>query len=193
MSKYWVLSFITSFCLIGISLIVVAFTVKNHLERETPQVRFESLYESKDYSFTTFHNNLNIIVLHLKNPGLENKDTYKFSIVGPAGILVSQTFTGFNVGDPSDLRFQFEPIRNADKNKLTIRLEAPLGVSKPLSLGVDENGEIAFASYYRTESKMNTLIDIIKNLIINIGRDPLFFGSFLIILLLIFWKWKDIG
>ena len=192
MSKYWALSFITSICLITVSMIVVSLTVKNHLERETSQVRFESLYESKDYSFTPVHDGLNIIVLHLKNPGLENNDTYKFSIVDPAGTIVSQTFTGFNVGDPSDLRFQFEPIRNPDKDKLTIKLEAPSGVIKPISVGVDENGEIAFASYYRTENKMNTFIDIIQNLIINIGKDPLFFGSFLIILLLIFWKWKDI-
>jgi hypothetical protein len=193
MSKYWILSFLTSAAVIFGCLALITFTVKNRLDFETYQVKFEKLNGVFEQSYRPRHNNLNIIVLHLKNPGLVNRDTYKFSILNSGGsIIVSQAFTGFNVGDPTDLRLQFDPITDSGNKNLILKLDSLSSNYDPILVGVDENNNIAFSSYYREGSKGKEFVNVITNLIIRIGKDQLFFGLLFIFLFVIFWKWRKI-
>lgn len=191
MSKYWIFAITITFCLIVGSVITITFSVRNRLDLETYPVKYENLYDSMEYLFTPDHNNLNIVVLHLKNPGLENNDTYKFSIMSEGSTIISQYFTGFNVGDPADLRFQFDSITDSADKNLILRLDSQTKDDTPILVGVDDNGRLAFSSYYRTTNKFNGFVEIIKNLTFHIGKDPVFFGLLTAALFLVFLKWKN--
>lgn len=172
---------------------VIVFTVRNRLDFETYQVRYEQLDGTFKHSYMPKHNNLNIIILHLKNPGLINKDAYKFNILDSSGsVIVSQTFTGFNVGDPADLRMQFDPITDSGNKNLILKLDSQSSNYNPILVGVDENNGIAFSSYYKTGIKGEEFVNIITNLITHIEKDPLFFGLLFMFLFILFWKWRRI-
>jgi hypothetical protein len=191
MSKYWIFALTVCFCFIFGSIAMLTFTVRNRLDYEKYPVRYENLYDKIEYSYIPKHNNLNIILLHLKNPGLENKDKYNFSILNSDGnTIVSQIFSGGNVGDPSDLKLQFYPINNSDGQNLTIRLEKLSSENVPILVGVDENGVMTFSSFYRSVNKCEEFRYIFGSYINHMGKDPVFFTFLLSILLLIIWKWK---
>lgn len=169
------------FCVIFFTLCLslIWITVRNRLDIQTNGDHFDHLNRSLQVSFTPRNNNLNIIILHFKNPNLQNTENYTFSLTGPQNEILYQTqFSGRNIGDPSDLRFQFSPIPNSKDIPLTITLK-PNSTISPVQVLVDRSGEVAYQAYYRTSFSPKSPLNYIST-------DPIFFIIWFIFLGLIY-------
>lgn len=123
--------------------------VRNHLDQETGEDHFLQLSTDMKFVIKPNHNNVNIVVLRLKNPGLTDTNPYEVQVLDGNNILVSEKFSGANVGDPSDLRIQFSPLGMV-KNKLLTLVLRPLSTStRPLQIGVTQSEGISYQAFYR--------------------------------------------
>lgn len=129
--------------------------LNNRLDASTPLEKFEPLLTPKSTTIYPKNPGLNIIYLSFKNPSLASHDQYTFTVTDPSGaIVVTTPFSGANVGDPDDLRFQFPPISSVRPLTITI---TPNQLNSPSSIqvGVDTLERFAYRSYFR----LPTLLD----------------------------------
>jgi len=124
----------------------------------TPLTREKGLSQT----FIAKHDLINIIILYFKNPGLANRGEYQFLLFGDDGkVLIERAFSGFNVGDPSDIRFQFEPITASKNKKFTITLKSMSATQPYIGVGNDEEKGLSYSVYYRASNKKLALVDLI--------------------------------
>ena len=156
--------FLGVFLLLG-SFLVPWLAVKNRFDGSQPQRDlFLSLNSSQilNQTFTAEHDFINIIILYFKNPGLANKEEYLFTLKGINGeVLVSQPFSGYNIGDPSDIRFQFEPLVGSKGKKYTIELTTDSKTEPSIGVGAEEKKGLSYSVYYRTNNKKLALVDLV--------------------------------
>lgn len=149
--------------LLGPIIVLAALTLaslasRNRLETEVPGSSYLPISESHPATFTPRHQGLNIILLRMKNPDLADTSNFVFTFSNSAGQVLRQlNFSGRNIGDPSDVRLQFDPIPNSAGQSLTLTVASP---SKSVKL---ENG---FRAYYRTTGLSLNLAPL--------ARDPIF-------------------
>jgi hypothetical protein len=169
----------------------VMFVVRNRLDQARGVSSFLPLTQDVSTEFTTNENGLNIIILHLKNPGLVNTDNYKITLSDGVSVLFEQEFSGFNVGDPSDLRFQFPPIISKGK-RLSLAV-SPITKNSvmPLQIGHDGDNKISLQAFYRNQDWPNLL----KTSLNRIFQDKVFLVQWLgllTILVLLYEKNKSV-
>lgn len=183
MFKPWFLAILTTVALLSVSLFISLFGVRNRLDTQVFGGRF---LEIRDWAETTFmpkHDFLNIIILTLKNPSLENEGTFKFQVTdGNGEILREIEFSGRNVGDPSDARMQFEPLPRSAGKKLILRIERVSADEPLVSIAAGEKGEIAFSAYYRTINKRQAAQDTLSYWRKGVSNNLSFFGLWAILL-----------
>lgn len=183
MSKLWILGPLIGFLIFFIGFTIIWLGVQNRLDTNVLRSQFTKLGDPLDVTFIPKYDFLNIVILTLKNPGLESQDIFNFAILDADGkVLRQDEFSGFNIGDPSDLRLQFEPISNSSGKVLTIRV-TPKSVTNPkISVATDREGKLAFTTYYRVTDKRMALGDLLSGWVKKIAQDQFFFISWLIIL-----------
>jgi hypothetical protein len=211
-NKYLLISFLAIITLFAFSLAVSILLVRNRLDlSQNNQNSFLPLVYGQIISqnFTSQHNNLNMIIINAKNPNLINKDEYQFSLKTNTGeIIYQQVVSGFNIGDPGQVRFQFNPIVDSAGKTYSLQIiplspESSGGISlaindKPvdnfnnLTLNdVSSNFVLNFSSYFRSSDKINTAITVIKDIFSNLGRDIVFIFfwlTFIFILIILYFK-----
>lgn len=174
--------------LAGLYLILLLFGIRNRLDMQRPASKAVPLHVSKETSFTPVHNFLNIIVFSMKNPDFENIEEFRASLIDKkgGGILRTLEFSGRNLKDPGDVRFQFDPISDSAGKEMVLRIEDKQDDGPPVGVyvGVDEG--IAFHSYYRVPGKKAALSTFVErwreNVLSNLG----FFIVWLVVLSTIF-------
>ncbi len=130
-------------------LSTVSVFIKNKVDYEIQAHKSFPLERPMETAYTPSHNGLNIIVLRLQNPQLLDSSTYTLSFLDSSKKVIKQIeFNAKNVGDPSDLRLQFEPIPNS-KDIRSVRLTPPTPKDK-LHVYIDDADRISFTSYYRS-------------------------------------------
>lgn len=164
-SLSWALSFILGISLLIFSFLMPWLVVRNRFDGDQPlRSVFTPLTREANLSqtFVAKHDLINIVILYFKNPGLANKGEYQFLLSGDDGkVLIERSFSGFNIGDPSDIRFQFEPITSSKNKKFTITLKS-MSVTQPsIGVGNDEQKGLSYSVYYRTSNKKLALIDLV--------------------------------
>jgi hypothetical protein len=132
-----------------IAIFVSQLIVKNNLEADTSLDRFISLENGLSWKYFPLHEDLNIIVLRLKNAGVLSKQNYQLQIYQGDQLLFKQTFSGINVNDPSDLRFQFAPLTNIKDEELTLKVFPESKDPHPLQIGTNENEVPSMQVFYR--------------------------------------------
>lgn len=198
-----------------LSLVAILFLplgIKNRLDtRQSERNDFLTLADKKiTQGIKVKHDQLNIIILNFRNPNFENHSQFRFQLLSESGeIVVDQLFSGYNLGDPSDLRFQFSPIQQSKEKDYSIILEAlspletpPVSVAvktgnlkdwKPISLSdgkIDKT--LSFSAYYHASNKKVVMVDFIKGIISKITDDYFFFiGWFLALALVLIVKVRN--
>lgn len=169
-----------------VALLLVVFpitlSVRNRLDDRTYGVRFSKIQDDVERQITPQHNNLNIVILELKNPGLQNKGEFGFYLKDIEGKTLRQSnFSGFNTGDPSALRIQFDPIPNSKGQTLIMQIKKLSDQAPALSIATDKDNKITFATYYKTTNKKDVLNDTAKTWTQHARNDLAFFSSWILL------------
>lgn len=131
------------------ALSVVSLFVKNKIDYSILAKKSFPLERPMETAYTPRHNGLNIIILRLQNPQLLDSKNYTLSLLdGSGNVIKAIEFNAKNVGDPSDLRLQFDPIPNSTQIR-SLRLSPPTPTDK-LHVYIDDADRISFTSYYRS-------------------------------------------
>jgi hypothetical protein len=175
----WFLSFLNIFLFLIFSLGII-LGLRNRLDFSQPiQDRFLDFKFGAKISqrFRANHDFINIVILNFKNPGLENHGQFRFLLLSDKNETLSeQIFSGYNIGDPSQIRFQFEPIRLSKGKDFTIVLESLSSAeAKAVGVGIKNDGNLFFSVYYRASDKKAILGDFVKNIFGRVKNDFLFF------------------
>ena len=115
-------------------------------------------------TFYPNHENINSLSLLLKNPAIQNKQSFVLDIKNDQEILRSLNFSGTNVGDPNWLKFKFFPIKNSTNFPLTFNLytsDSPSSV--PISVYSDATkNKILFSTTYTSLNFTDSLKEVIR-------------------------------
>jgi len=165
------------------------------------------IYEDRKIGQTFIANkdNLNIIILDLKNAALKNQQPIYFHLeeAKTARSLREIEISGLNVGDPSSVRFQFDPILNSAGKSYYFYLDSPTSTgedaievyysSQDLYSGGEMmvnnqkfEGELRFTSYYYPGSKTTAAREMIKDFRARLLVDKSFVIAYLALLFLTF-------
>ncbi|MBU1127334.1 hypothetical protein KKF11_03235 [Patescibacteria group bacterium] len=206
--KIWGLAILT----VGVGMLVVLFlsifVVKWRVDLS--QREGDNLYRLSDkkrvgQTFIAGKNNLSRLTLDLKNASLKNEKPVYFHLrqVDGPGDLRKIKISGFNIGDPSSVRFQFEPIPDSFQKKYYFYLDSPDssdsdGIevyysSQDLYSGgemmindQEAIGDLRFSSFYFSDSKMTVFRETIGNFTSRLLTDKTFTALYLTLLILTF-------
>lgn len=106
--------------------------------------------DSIETQFIANENGLSRIEIYLKNKNLESEDEMIFEIKNSQNNLISsQTFSGYNAGDPSTLRLEI-PIQKNSNGQMYIFAIKKISESEiPLLVGMTEDKkDLAFIAYF---------------------------------------------
>lgn len=209
--RLFLVAFFIIFLILAGSLFISIFMIRNRIDiLQNEQNDYLPLSSGQviSQSFTSRHNFLDMVILNLKNPGLINRDEYQFLLKSEDGEkLFEQTFSGFNIGDPGQIRFQFSPIQDS-KNKKFIFYLSPLKATTAENVGVAVkkggiegldnilinggayyNGILSFSTLYRASNKVDIFATFFKELFYKFNQDRLFgfFWIFSIAVLILFY------
>ncbi len=208
MKKYkspWFLNFLVIFLLLTFFLVLSLFLVKNRLDfsQNSQQIFINLLFKTPMLqTFTAQHNFINIITLQMKNPGMTNKGQFKLTVKKDNLTLVEQLFSGQNLGDPADVKFQFNPIPSSKSKNFSIIIES-LSADEPLAVAVGaakkdvldkENtffgqerleGDLKFSVYYRVFDKKEVLNQLFNNFSRNLFDDKIFFIFWIVVVVIL--------
>ena len=140
------------------SLFVSVYLVRNRLDTQNFGERFAEINKPYNFSFTPRHNNLNIIIFPLKNPGLINKNEFTLKIYSQTELIREMKFSGYNIGDSSDVKFQFEPIANSGSNALNVEI-ASNSYQNPIFINTGKDNKPSFRAYFRSLNKNEAVSD----------------------------------
>lgn len=187
----WAVTIVFSFLGIVFPLLFSLFVVKNRQDASQPlQDSFVALPEKGiiEQTFTAKNNFINIIKLNLKNPNFADKGDFLFSLKSSDGqLLVEMPFSGYNIGDPSTVRFQFEPISSSKNKKFIFSIKSVSSGGTTISMASSKKKGFNYAVYYRTVNKKSEAIDLIGRLFKGLLSDPLFLVFWLLLLFLTVW------
>jgi hypothetical protein len=171
---YWFVAVFAIFLLIATHFFASVFLVNNRLDSQKVGIGFLEVRENIQFELIPNNNNFNIIVFAFKNPGLANKSDYTFSLSKGDDLLRQINFSGDNVGDPADVKLQFDPIPNSLGNSYTIKI-IPKDFERPILINCDSGGTPSYRTYYRTLNKNIVLSEAVREWKTNFAEGKLFF------------------
>ena len=187
----WVVTIGFSFLGIVFPLLFSLFVVKNRQDASQPlQDSFVALSEKGiiEQTFIAQNDFINIIMLNFKNPNFADKGDFLFSLKSSDGqLLVEMPFSGYNIGDPSTVRFQFEPISLSKNKKFIFSIKSVSSGGVTISMASSKKKGFNYAVYFRTVNKKSEAIDLIGRLFKGLLSDPLFLVFWLLLLFLTVW------
>lgn len=149
----WPIVIVSMTLLIAVVFAIQIVGVRNRIDTAVPGDKFEILDNPVSGILKSDNNFLNILMLRMKNPGIENNGVFNFELLDNQGNQVRQiSFGGMNIGDPGDLRFQFEPIPDSAGKEYQI-LVTPDEAQPMVFIEVSKDEEISYTSYFRTVNK----------------------------------------
>ncbi len=138
------------------SLFLSTVIVKNRLDSTNFGNHFVQLDSAYKFELEPQNDKLNILILTFKNPGLGNTNDFDLTLSQDENVIREVPFSGRNIGDPSDLRFQFDPVINSNGAKYIVTLTSD-NYSYPVSIYVDSSGNPSYRTYYRSSSFAGSL------------------------------------
>jgi len=115
------------------------------------ELTFKRLAEIREYyptSFVPSADNLKRIDILFKNPNLESRDELEILVKEDEYVIYSQKFTGFNFGDTSYARLDFQPVNQYSINKrIMVEIKPTKIVDGKLHFGV-RNTDVDLIQYY---------------------------------------------
>lgn len=206
--KAWLIIILVLAIVMFAVLILSIFGVRKRVD--IAQTEGELLYQIYDekrvgQTFIAKRDNLNIVVLDLKNSALKNQEPIYFRLIETktSTNLREIEINGRNIGDPSSVRFQFEPIPDSAGEAYYFYLESPTSTEKDATeiyyssqdmysggmMVVDNQetrGELRFTSFYYPGSKTILMREIINDFASRFFTDKAFVFFYLILLVVVF-------
>jgi len=206
--KTWLLLIIGLFLAVFFVLLLSVFGVRRRIDiAQTSGNCLYQIYEDRKIGQTFISNkdNLNIIILDLRNAMLKNEQSIFFYLkeVGTDRDLREIQINGLNVGDPGSVRLQFEPISDSAGKSYYFYLESPSSTvfdaveifhspkdvyseGEMMVNGQKLEGELRFASYYYPGSKTTMFREMIRDFRARLLVDKSFVIAYLFLLFLTF-------
>ncbi len=191
--NFWkiIILIVVSFFLIN--LFISTLLVKNRVDQKKLAQNFLELRDQISFSYTPKHDNLNIFVIPFRNKGLMNKDFFKFRIYLDNKVIREVDFSGFNIGEVSDIRFQFTPIKDSKNKEFKIEIVHLSSSENPVLVGVSGDATLAYTSYYKTSDKIKIVLETFSRWLERIRDDLGFFVIWTIFLLGSIFLFKKYG
>ena len=124
--------------------------INNQRENQVVEIYGDQTFSS---SFTSLEDQLNSVVLKLKNTGIRNHELVNFVLYLNQDKLREVQFSGSNIGDGVWTRLSFENIAGSRNKTFTFSLSSP-STTRENSIGIqtDENGKPALITYHKITS-----------------------------------------
>ena len=187
MNKYLLIVLLILVSYIFLVMFVSVFLVRNRMDTRVFGEKFIHLNEKNEFRIKSNHNNLNILIIPLKNPALGDDGEYLFQVIEGGNVIREISFRGSNVGDPSDVRFQFEPIPGSAGKDYGVKFFIASGKTD-LLVNVNSENDLSTQSYYRPQSLMVKVEGVISNWGRYIKNNMVFFALWLGGLVLLAYK-----
>lgn len=135
------------------------------------------------FSFISPKDNLNSVVLKLKNISIRNSKPVYFYLLEDQERKRQIKINGSNIGDSSMVRFAFADINDSKNKKYTVILNSP-ETKKDDELGIhtDFSNNPVILTYHTPSSRFQLILDTYKNLGRKIFADKIFILIWLIFL-----------
>lgn len=160
-------------------------TVENNYQSST---YFRKIFESEYFNsnFIAPSNGLKRIDVLFKNPNLESRDDIEIILLRDNKEIFRNTYNGYNFGDTSHARIDFEKIDDSKNSKFEIVVSETKKVDGKLELGI-KNNEINFIQYYGEKlnlpeairASMSDVRNIIQNQTVVLALPMILWGIFL--------------
>ena len=140
------------------SVLATAPLVRNRLDATVSSTHFLPLNAVAPSLITAAHNNLNIFMVTAKNPNSVDTSAFVFSLMDANKNTLRQIpFSGRNIGDPSDIRLQFEPLPDSAHLPLTVAITSDSADPGWVQFAVNDQDQFSFRSYYRSSNLFSAL------------------------------------
>lgn len=153
--------------------------------KQTEEGKVLFFYGSQDYrfSFVSPKDNLNSVVIKLKNISIRNSKPVYFKLLENQGVIKQIQINGSNIGDSSLVRFAFDEINNSKNKKYTVILSSPETKQKEaLGIHTDFLDSPVITTYHKPSARLQMILDTYKNLGIKILADKIFIVIWLCLL-----------
>lgn len=135
------------------------------------------------FSITSPKENLNSIVIKLKNISIRNTKPVYFNLLSNRETTRQIKINGSNIGDGEMVRFAFEEIKDSKNKIYTVVLNSPESEEKEaLGIHTDTLDNPVIITYHIPTSRLHLILDIYKNIAERILEDKLFTVTWLILL-----------
>lgn len=152
--------------------------------KQTTEGKVLFFYGSQDYrfSFVSLKENLNSIVLKLKNISIRNSKPVYFNLLQNHKSVRQLQLNGSNIGDGDMVRFAFAEIKNSKNILYTVVLSSP-ETEKIQALGIhtDTSDNPVIITYHIPTSRLQLISDSYKNFVNKILSDKIFVITWLIL------------
>ncbi len=183
LNNFFLLTLFITFVFLGINLFVSLFMVQNRLGFQHSGEKFVEIKEPLSFAYKPTYDNFNILIFTFKNPVSANQENFSLKILSEEKVIREITFSGFNLGDTQDLKFQFDPILDSKGKEFKIEISAQ-NYRNPIFINVDDKGIPSFKAYYRTTKKFFVLRNILSSWVNFVKSDLVFFSIWFLILIL---------
>lgn len=188
MKKIAAISFLP-FLLLIIIIPSLVITSRPSISYSNQSSFYSSLSSDKEiiYSFSSSDPNLDSLTFTLKNPQILNNSLIYFSVSNSSEER-TLSFSGSNIGDPSNLKLKFLPLPN-HSGTYTIRITNNNITPESLFILTDFNKKPIFSGTYYQSDLSNRIKFNTQKLITQITSFKLYYSlPYLMVLILIFVK-----
>jgi hypothetical protein len=157
---------VISICIFVVNLLPAKITSDN---RNMGSLAFPKLAE-KIYiksNFVANANSLNRVDILFKNPNLESRDEVNIVLLDGSKIVADKAFTGFNFGDTSRARLDFDNIGDSKGKIFTIVVKTTKIIDGKLAVGI-KGDEVDYVAYYQFKTGILSSIELTRNIFLRI-------------------------
>ncbi len=169
-----------------IILIIPAITLLNLRKeigiKQTDEGKVLYFYGNQDYrfSFISPKENLNSVVIKLKNISIRNSKPLYFYLNDNQNTIRQIKINGSNIGDSSMVRFAFSEIEESKNKEYTVILSSPESdINNAIGIHTDVLNHPVITTYHIPSSKTQLIIKVYKNFADKILVDKIFIALWL--------------
>lgn len=145
------------------------------------RVLFFSGIQDYKFSFISPKENLNSVVLKLKNISIRNSKPVYFTLLENHETLRQLQIKGSNIGDGSLVRFAFAEIKKSKDKKYTVILSSPeTNKNEELGVNTDVYNNPVITTYHIPSSRLKLIFSVYENFASKIFVDKIFIFIWLI-------------
>lgn len=152
--------------------------------KQTDEGKVLFFYGDQDFrfSFISPAQNLNSVVLKLKNISIRNSKPVYFNLLEDQETVRQIQINGSNIGDSDMVRFAFAEIKNSRNKKYTVILNSPeTEKNEALGIHTDTFNYPVIITYHIPSSRLQVIFNVYKGLANKILTDRIFIAIWLIL------------